>query len=443
MSQEQTRPAFWGGVECTVNRIGDRQMDQNERTGHEAREGDLDLVAGDLGVRALRYPVLWERTTAKLNDPPRWEWSDRRLAHLRQLGITPIVGLLHHGSGPFGTSLEDPRLPALFAEYARAVADRYPWVELWNPVNEPATTSRFSGLYGYWYPHRKDEAAFARILVNQIRAVAAAMRAIRTVNPRAQLIQTEEVGEVRGRPGLATQIEKDNQRRWLSLDLLTGRVQADHPLHAWLIACGVSPADRADLCESPCPPDVIGVNHYLTSERYLDDRLELYPEAMHVGQDGRRYVDTDAVCSAAEPLLGPRASLARTHARYRIPVAITEMHLAGSEDDRIRWLLEIWDGAVEAGRQGVPVRSVTAWSVFGIIDWDSLATCWNGNYEPSLWDVSSGAPKPTAVLEIARALARGETPRPPALDSPGWWNTPARLERHPPVYEGHVAPCPP
>ena len=54
-------PELWGGVECTVNRVGGRFFDQLELSGHARRASDLDLFAA-LGVRALRYPVLWERT---------------------------------------------------------------------------------------------------------------------------------------------------------------------------------------------------------------------------------------------------------------------------------------------------------------------------------------------------------------------------------------------
>ena len=42
------------------------------------------------------------------------------------------------------------------------VAERYPWVRRYTPVNEPLTTARFSALYGLWYPHVRDDAAFLR-----------------------------------------------------------------------------------------------------------------------------------------------------------------------------------------------------------------------------------------------------------------------------------------
>src|SRR3954453_16064621 len=55
-----TQIELWGGVECTVARVAGRIVDQIRRTGHEERVGDLDRFAA-LGLRTLRYPVLWER----------------------------------------------------------------------------------------------------------------------------------------------------------------------------------------------------------------------------------------------------------------------------------------------------------------------------------------------------------------------------------------------
>ena len=49
--------------------------------------------------------------------------EEARLARIRDLGMRPIVGLLHHGSGPSATDLLDPHFPEAFAAYARA-ADR-------------------------------------------------------------------------------------------------------------------------------------------------------------------------------------------------------------------------------------------------------------------------------------------------------------------------------
>ncbi|HEX2226528.1 MAG TPA: family 1 glycosylhydrolase, partial [Candidatus Binatia bacterium] len=227
---------LWGGIECTVNRVGDEYFSQLERSGHDVRPNDLDAVAA-LGIRALRYPVLWERVAPKGLDRADWSWTDERLARLRDLGITPIVGLVHHGSGPTHTSLVDAQFPSQLAEYASAVAARYPWVEYYTPVNEPLTTARFSGLYGVWYPHGRDERTFKDALLTQCRGVVLAMRAIRRANPTARLVQTEDLGKTYSTPALAYQADFNNEFRWLAWDLLCGRLNSRHPLWKWLTSC--------------------------------------------------------------------------------------------------------------------------------------------------------------------------------------------------------------
>ena len=174
---------IWGGVECSVIRIGNEWRDQVHETGHHVRENDLDRIAR-LGIRTLRYPVVWERLAPRPGEPYDWDWHDKRLGRLAALGVEPIVGLLHHGSGPDYTDLLDPAFPAKLAAYAGAVAARYPWVKAWTPVNEPLTTARFSGLYGHWYPHQRDLGAFCRMVVNQCLGVLQAMEAIRAAIPR-------------------------------------------------------------------------------------------------------------------------------------------------------------------------------------------------------------------------------------------------------------------
>src|SRR3954447_5567840 len=112
-----TQIELWGGVERTVARVGGRIIDQIRRTGHEERADDLNRFAA-LGLRRLRYPVLWERVAPNGLDRADWTWSDERLGHLRELGIAPIVGLVHHGSGPLAAGLLDDGFAAGLAAYA-------------------------------------------------------------------------------------------------------------------------------------------------------------------------------------------------------------------------------------------------------------------------------------------------------------------------------------
>src|SRR4051794_145136 len=98
------RLEFWAGIECTHNRVGNRYFDQCLWTGHQNRVQDLERFA-ELGIRSLRYPVLWEWSAPDYPERFTWDWADQRLPLLRSLNINPIVGLIHHGSGPCYTSL--------------------------------------------------------------------------------------------------------------------------------------------------------------------------------------------------------------------------------------------------------------------------------------------------------------------------------------------------
>ena len=429
MSRGANLPAsgleLWGGVECTVNRVGERYFDQLERSGHAARMGDLDAFAA-LGVRALRYPVLWERVAPEGVARADWAWSDERLSRLRALGVRPIAGLVHHGSGPRHTSLADPSFPEQLAEYAQAVARRYPWIEDYTPVNEPLTTARFSGLYGHWYPHGRDDLTFLRALINQCRATVLSMRAVRGVNAAARLVQTEDLGKTFSTRTLRYQADFENERRWLSLDLLAGRVTRGHALWDYLLWAGVGDDELLWFADNPCAPDLVGVNHYLTSERFLDERTSRYPDRAPGGNGRHTYVDVEAVRVCAEGTAGPRALLSEAWERYKLPLAVTEVHLGCTRDEHLRWLREVWDAARALRADGVDVRAVTAWSLLGAFDWNSLLTRDENFYEPGVFDVRAPRPRPTALARMARDLARGREHDHPALDSPGWWR---RLDR--------------
>ena len=285
---------LWGGIECTVNRVGNVYFDQVRKSGHHDRTDDITRFAS-MGLRAMRYPVLWERVAPDGLATADWTWTDERLELLRAGDIRPIATLLHHGSGPRSTHLLDPTFPEQFAAYAGAVASRYPWLQDYTPVNEPLTTARFSALYGHWYPHHRDDRSFVKAFLNELRAVVLAMVRIRQVNPNARLIQTEDAGRTDSTPALADQAEFENHRRWLTFDVLAGRVSDEHPLWPWLLACGAELADLQWFVDYPCMPDVIGLNYYLTSDRYLDEHIGRYPLSSH-GTNGReRYADVDAV----------------------------------------------------------------------------------------------------------------------------------------------------
>lgn len=414
----------WAGLECSYNRVGERYFDQLDRCRLYEDTDALDRLAA-LGIRALRFPVVWERYCAL--GERAWAWTDASLEQLRRRGIAPIVGLVHHGSGPEGVSLLDEAFPERLAGFARLVAERYPWVERFTPINEPLTTARFATLYGHWYPHVKSPQHFARAVLIQIRAISAAMRAIRDVSPNAVLVQTEDLGKTYASEVLRYQADFENERRWLTYDLLCGRVIGRHPMAAFLRWAGVPNRDLEAVAASPCPPDIIGVNHYLTSERYLDHRLDRYPLQTHGGNHRHRYADVEAVRVLARGVAGPYGLLRETWQRYQLPLAVTEAHLACTREHQLRWLDEVWHAALRLRREGADVRAVTAWSAYGAWDWSSLLTRTDGNYESGLFDARGRRPRPTALAAMVRSIATHGSFDHPVLHSPGWWRSERRL----------------
>ncbi|HEX2674064.1 MAG TPA: family 1 glycosylhydrolase, partial [Polyangiaceae bacterium] len=418
---------LWGGIECTVNRVRDCYFDQLEYSGHHERASDLDLIA-TLGVDTIRYPVLWERAEAR--GQLDWAWSDARMSRLRELGVDPIVGLVHHGSGPAHTSLISGCFADKLAAYAAQVAARYPWVDKYTPVNEPLTTARFSGLYGHWHPHGRDDRTFVRALLTECSAIARSMAAVRAINPHALLVQTEDMGFTRSTDSLRYQADFENERRWLSLDLLAGKVSKQHPLYRYLRHAGASERELGAFELEPCPPDIIGINYYVTSERFLDSRVDLYPEHMLGGNARHAYADVEAVRVCADGLLGPTAILETAHERFRRPLVITEAHLSASPAQQSAWLSYMWDAALQARGRGAEVRAVTVWALLGAFGWDRLVTEGAGNYEPGAFRIVDGVPVQTEFGRFVQAMSSEQRTHVEA----GWWTLPSRL-----VYEPHEA----
>ncbi|RWE44490.1 MAG: glycosyl hydrolase family protein [Mesorhizobium sp.] len=410
---------IWGGVECSHVHIGATVRDQLKETGHFHRIDDLDLIS-ELGIRTLRYPVLWE-TVESERGRYDWSWTDARLQRIRQLGMRPIAGLLHHGSGPSWSQIVDPDFPEMFARYAALVAQRYPWIDLYTPINEPLTTARISGLYGVWHPHGTSEATCLQLTVAQCRATSLAMKAIRAHAPAARLVQTEDFGRIFSTERLAYQASHENERRWLALDLLAGRVDRRHPFYERLLDAGVAVEHLSHLAVEPCPPDVIGLDYYLTSDRMLDENVDRYPDEQVGGNGIDTYVDSAAVRPVGRHDTGLRQRIDEVWNRYHLPIAVTELHNGSTRDEQVRWLVEGWQAAQAARESGADVRAVTAWSLFGAVDWNSMLSAKCGYYECGAFDVRGGTPRPTALSSAIASLAEHGRFDHPVMDRPGWW----------------------
>ena len=420
-----TNPEIWGGLECTINRVKDQYRDQLELTGHYCRNDDIDRIA-QLGIRKLRYPILWERHEKQQGQKIDWHWTAKQLNRIRKNKIIPIAGLVHHGSGPAFTDLTDKEFPAKLARYAAKVAMQFPWINYYTPVNEPLTTSRFSGLYGHWYPHQANELCFTQILLNQVKATVLAMNAIREINPKAQLVQTEDLGKTHSTPMLSYQADFENERRWITNDLLCGKVDRNHFFWNYFKHLGIAEKDLEFFEQNPCPPSILGFNYYVTSERYLDEQTDLYPLCAPGGNGLHKYVDTEAVRTGHSQ--GISVLLKEAWDRYQLPLAVTECHLSCTREEQIRWFYETWSHCCTLKKQGIDIRAVTAWSLLGAFDWNSLLTKNSGHYEPGVFDVSHNRVRRTSLGKLITSLASTGEYQHPLLADKGWWHPKEEIE---------------
>ncbi|MCL6258414.1 sugar nucleotide-binding protein [Aquiflexum sp. TKW24L] len=421
------KPEIWGGIECTINRIQNNYRDQLDLLGHYERADDLNHIA-QLGIKALRYPVLWEHHQQTPKQAMNWDWIENQLNLLNALNIVPIAGLVHHGSGPSNTNLLDDRFPYHLADYASQVAAKFPKLEYYTPVNEPLTTARFSGLYGFWYPHAADDLSFATMLINQVKGVVLAMKAIRKINPAAKLVQTEDLAKTHSTPLLKYQADFENNRRWLTYDLLCGKVNNQHPLWQYFLYVGIKENELDFLQENTCVPDIIGLNYYVTSERYLDENLDNYPSYTHGANGQHRYADTEMVRVTDKKIDGFKALVKETWKRYKLPIAITEVHLNCTREEQMRWFKEIWDEANQLSQEGINLKAVTAWSLLGAYDWNSLLTESNFHYETGVFDIRNNKLRPTAAVKLIKSLSENNDYQHPLLDQKGWWHNSEHLK---------------
>lgn len=434
----EQQPELWGGIECTINRIQDHFFDQLDYAGHYQRPDDLALLA-ETGIRKIRYPVLWEKHQLQKGSVPDWQWTGSQLQELKERQIDVIAGLVHHGSGPHFTSLLDDAFPSLLASYAQQVIERFPHLHYFTPVNEPLTTARFSGLYGLWYPHLSDDASFFRMLLNELKGTVLAMQAIRKVNPNAKLVQTEDLGKTYSTKSLQYQADFENERRWLTYDILCGRLTKEHPLWKYVRRCKVTEKELAFFEENACVPDVFGFNHYLTSERFLDGRLNRYPKHTH-GSNGRQaYADVEAVRVELREPTGLSVLLKEAWQRYLKPMAVTEVHLHCHREEQLRWFEQVWSSCQTLRSEGVQIEAVTAWAMLGSFGWNKLLTEPNGDYEPGVFDVRSGTPRATALASYLKTITTRQTAHPLTLDK-GWWQRNTRFFRKPELLHNQIEP---
>jgi beta-glucosidase/6-phospho-beta-glucosidase/beta-galactosidase len=172
---------------CPTIKNGRERVDEFEKCGHYKKwRADFEN-ARELGIQFLRYGPPLHKTFL---GPEKFDWSfaDETFNSLKSRGLIPITDLCHFGLPDWLENFRNPDFPELFARYARAFAQRFPWVQLYTPVNEMYVCALFSGRYGWWNEQLTTDRGFVTALKHIARANVLAMRAKLTLRPDAIFI---------------------------------------------------------------------------------------------------------------------------------------------------------------------------------------------------------------------------------------------------------------
>jgi dTDP-4-dehydrorhamnose reductase len=140
--------------------------------------------------------------------------------------------------------------------------------------------------------------------------------------------------------------------------------------------------------------------------------------------------------------------LKEAYEHLQLPIAVTECHLHSTREEQMRWFNEMWETVNELKADGVDIRALTAWAIFGLHGWNKLVTEPWGTYEPGVFNLSTGCPRPTALARLIQVITKHKVYYHPVLETNGWWkrNTRVRYPKTNVVFmkgRKHIPKCQP
>lgn len=353
---------FSTGIENSIPTIqgGTKRVDEMEKCGHYRYwKTDFDLVQ-ELGISFLRYgPPL--HTTMLGPDRYDWSFADETFGDLAQRNIAPIVDLCHFGLPDWLGNFQNPDFPGLFARYAEAFARRFPWVQLYTPVNEMYICALFSALYGWWNEQLTSDRSFVTALKHLVKANVLAMEAILRVRSDAVFIQSESSEYYHAEnPTAIKRAELMNTRRFLSLDLNYGR-RVESEMYEYMMDNGMTRDEYHFFLGRHLKHHCIMGNDYYVTNEHL--------------------VTAEGHTEASGEIYGYAVITRQYYERYHLPVMHTETNLCEgtSGNDAVYWLRKEWANVLRVRNDGVPIIGFTWYSLTDQVDWDSALREDNGH----------------------------------------------------------------
>jgi len=335
----------------TINN-GRVRVDEMESCGHyEKWSEDFDKVE-ELGLSFLRFgPPLYKTFLGR----GRYDWSfaDVTFADLKRRKIIPIVDLCHFGVPDWIGNFQNPDFPKLFEEYAAAFANRFPWVQLYTPINEMYICALFSARYGWWNEQLKSERSFVTAIKHLVKANVLAMKAILNVRPDAIFIQSESTEYFHAaNPDALVHAQAKNSERFLTLDLNYAHA-ADSETYQYLLDNGMTREEYTFfLSQKLRYACIMGNDYYFTNEHR---------------------VEADGSVTVSGEIFGYGEITSQYFERYRLPVMHTETNLNEGPrgDEAVHWLWKEWSNIMQARFHRVPIVGFTWYSLTDQMDWDT------------------------------------------------------------------------
>jgi beta-glucosidase len=270
---------FATGIENSSPTIngGRERVDEMEKCGHyEKWTVNFDCVQ-ELGICFLRYGVPLHRVF--LGDSKYdWAFSDISFGELHRRDILPIADPCHFGVPDWIGNFQNPDFPQLYARYADAFARRFPWIQLYTPINEMFVCALFSAAFGWWNEQLKSDRAFVTALKHIVKANVLAMHAILKVRPDAIFIQSESSEYFHAEnPRAIKRAEIMNAKRFLSLDLNYGR-RVDSEMYEFLMDNGINREDYHFFLHHNLKHHcIMGNDYYVTNEHRVSPDGHTFP----------------------------------------------------------------------------------------------------------------------------------------------------------------------
>ena len=360
---------FWqAGYEGAdhVNRH-QQPLSLNALTGHLDRARDDYALLAQFGMRTARESIGWRLT--EIDGKFDFSHIAERARIAQEMGIQVGWTFCHYG-WPDDVDLFAPEFVRRFAQFCRAAAEFLaPFTDdipVYSPINEISFTSwaLSSQLFHFKNMSRDDAGEAGKRQL--IRATIAGCDAIRTVDPRARILQCDPLIHVVApidRPDWAASAAQWRASQFDAYDMLLGRIEPE-----------LGGADRY--------LDLIGINYYHSNQWECGTNARLW---WHLANPRRM------------PL---HDLLQELHQRYRRPLVLAETSHVGS--GRGVWIREMASEAALAMQHGVDIKGICLYPIIDRPDWED-ATHW---HKSGLWDVDRDGIDPLArVLSQPYALA--------------------------------------